>query len=275
MKVTKMHGAGNDFVLINNRKEKISDEDKGALAKRLCHRRLSLGGDGLIFLDEAQGTATFAMSFYNSDGSAGEMCGNGARCLARFAYEEGVADERMTMETAAGEVEAWRLSEAKYKVRMQLPSVYQEVTIDLPERVVQGIYIELGDPGVPHYCVELPELADISEAELTPLALALRHHPAFPKGVNVNFYKILSPTEILEKTYERGVEDFTLACGSGSVSVVYSLMRSNTLQKDASITLYVPGGELQTDILWDNGEAAEIFLTGPVVMVYSTTLLED
>jgi diaminopimelate epimerase len=271
MKVTKMHGAGNDFLLINNLIEKVPPEEQSELAKTLCPRRLSFGADGLILLDQAQGESDFSMLFYNSDGSAGEMCGNGARCLARFAYEEGVAGEAMRFDTAAGAVEAWRLGEKRYRTKLQLPSVYKQMCLDIQGNKLCGDYVEIGDPGVPHFCLEFPALTATSEHELLHLALTLRHHTAFPKGANINFYAFTSPTELIEKTFERGVEDFTLACGSGSVSVVYALMKSGKVDKSACVSLHVPGGELQVDARWKEGEATEIFLSGPVERVYDTT----
>lgn len=271
MRVTKMHGAGNDFLLINNLIEKIPREEQAELAKRLCPRRLSFGADGLILLDQTETDADFTMRFYNSDGSAGEMCGNGARCLARFAYEEGVAAEAMRFDTAAGAVEAWRLEENRYRVRLQLPSIHREMSVDVCGRTLSGDYVEIGEPGVPHFCLEFPELASVSENELRKLALSLRHHDAFPKGANINFYTFLSPSVLLEKTFERGVEDFTLACGSGSVSVVYSLMKRAAVDKSACIDLRVPGGTLQVDAIWQGEDMKEIFLTGPVERIYDTT----
>lgn len=258
-------------MLINNLKENIPADKQPSLARTLCPRRLSFGADGLIFLDHSIGETDFSMRFYNSDGSAGEMCGNGARCLARFAFEEGVAGESMRFDTAAGSVDAWRLEKNSYRTRLQLPSIYRPVSIEIDSRSLHGYYVEVGEPGVPHFCLEFPELERINQNKLLDLALTLRHHVSFPKGTNVNFYTFLSPTELLEKTFERGVEDFTLACGSGSVAVVYSLMKSAKVEKDACVTLHVPGGQLQVDAQWKDDDITEIYLTGPVERVYDAT----
>jgi diaminopimelate epimerase len=165
----------------------------------------------------------FRLHFYNSDGSRGEMCGNGARCICRFAYDLGIAGPEMVVETDAGLVHGWRLSENQYRVKLNNPGI-----LDLNRK--PGIaYVELGNPGVPHAVA--PYSGDLwkDKESLRSRMETLRHDPAFPKGANVNFYQVLQPGEVRMLTFERGVEDFTLACGTGSGSTdVQSAARRGT-----------------------------------------------
>ena len=181
-----MSGAGNDFMVMDARGLLL---DFSPLAKKLC---TSYGADGLLALDTAS-DADFRLHFYNPDGSRGEMCGNGARCICRFAYDHGIVGESMTVRTDAGLVEGWRLSESQYKVKLNLPSV-----LELSRRS-DAAYVELGDPGIPHALVEYPNLRFDRMADLLPYALDVRHDPVFPKGVNVSFYCILAPGKVRDR----------------------------------------------------------------------------
>ena len=156
MKFWKMNGAGNDFIIINNLEEHLPHEIFPELAKRLCERHLSIGADGLMVV-EGSDAADYRMLFYNADGSQGEMCGNGARCICRYGYENGLAGEVQRVETTAGIVTGWRIDQRNYRVRLNDPSV-----IDLDRLVeVDGTtylcsYVELGNPGIPHIAVHIP-----------------------------------------------------------------------------------------------------------------------
>ena len=193
-----MNGAGNSFVVLDARGKSL---DFPALARELCAR---CHADGLIALGNSD-KADFKMIFYNADGSLGEMCGNGARCICRFAYDRGIAGERMVFEATAGLVKGWRVDENQYRVALNLPSV-----LDL-HRKGDIAYVELGAPGVPH-AVQLWEGADLFDQKdaLREQMRALRFDPAFPKGANVNYCRLTGPGEAQVLTFERGVEDFTL-----------------------------------------------------------------
>ena len=224
MRFTKMNGAGNDFILLDAIAEPFDESAAPALARALCDRRRSIGADGLMLVLRAEGDADYRMRFYNSDGSLGEMCGNGARCICRYGYARGYAGAVQRVETTAGLVTGWRIAEDQYRIRLNTPSVMElKKQLDVDGRTYQCSYIELGRPGIPHLALELPALAKQDEDALRRLGRALRYHPALPKGANVNFYELTGPDEILEKTYERGVEDFTLACGTGTGSVAAAL----------------------------------------------------
>ena len=215
MKFTKMQGAGNDFIVLDNRSGEIRENEYSALAARLCRRRLSIGADGLMIVLPAQGIGDYAMRFYNSDGSLGEMCGNGARCIARYGYDRGLAGDIQRIETTAGIVVGQRIEEDLYCVRLNDPTAVEtEIGIPWDGQILSVSYMELGDPGIPHAVLELPEWDTMPEDELRSLGAYIRSYAAFPKGANVTFRKRLGRDHVKAVTYERGVEDFTLACGS-------------------------------------------------------------
>lgn len=267
MKFWKMNGAGNDFVILDNRVEQLRTSQLAALAQTVCQRHMSVGADGLMAVDHPTQGGDYKMLFFNSDGSIGEMCGNGARCICRYGYENGLAGETQTVETTAGIVTGQRISASQYRIRLNDPTT---IELDLPLEV-DGItypcaYVELGNPGIPHAVVPMPDLQHRSFADLWPLGSKLRHHSRFPKGANVNFYEILAPDLVLEKTFERGVEDFTYACGTGTGSLITVL----TLQGKVSghgVRVQVPGGELIIDVVRRGEQVQDLFLTGPTNIV--------
>ena len=209
MRFVKMNGAGNDFIILDNRDGAYDTAQLSALAKTVCHRHLSVGADGLMAIVNAEGDADFRMLFFNTDGSVGEMCGNGARCICRYGYEFGLAGERQRIETTAGIVTGERIDRRNYRIRLNDPTVLEvDYPVELEGKTWACAYVELGDPGLPHAVVPLSGLRDRSFEELRPLGRALRSHPAFPKGANVNFYELIGPDHLVEKTFERGVEDF-------------------------------------------------------------------
>lgn len=247
MKVYYMNGAGNDFMVIDGRG---MGAEHSALAKRLC---AVTGADGFMAVDYSD-KADFRLHFYNADGSRGEMCGNGARCICRFAYELGIAGETMTVETDAGLVPGWRLDETQYRVKLNNPGV-----LDL-NRKDDVSYVELGCPGVPHavreYHGDLWADADKLRAQME----ALRHDPAFPKGANVNYFQLLTETEGKVLTFERGVEDYTLACGTGCGSVA-SVLKTMGRLPGGCLTLHNRGGILKLTVQGDPIDT--ILLEGP------------
>ena len=247
MKVLHMSGAGNDFMVMDARGGKYDFEK---LAVKLC---AISGADGFMAVDYAE-DADFTLHFYNSDGSRGEMCGNGSRCICKFAYDHGIAGEAMVIHTDAGLVPGWRLGENQYRVKLNDPGV-----LDLDRRT-DAAYVELGCPGVPHGVVHVSDLDFSMREELRERAKALRYDPAFPKGANINFYDFVAEGEVRVLTYERGVEDYTLACGTGCGSTAAVL---NALGKlpDGKLTCHVPGGTLAVTI------RDGLYLEGPAVVV--------
>ena len=267
MKFWKMNGAGNDFVVLNNLEEHLRVEDLPQVARTLCERHLSIGADGLMVVDAPDQGGDYKMRFYNADGSMGEMCGNGARCICRYGYENGLAGETQTIETTAGIVTGRRITSRLYKIRLNDPTT---VRLDYPVEV-DGVrcacsYVELGDPGIPHAVVPYRDLKNADANELRELGRKLRWHPAFPKGANVNFYEITGEDIVYERTFERGVEDFTYACGTGTGSLVTVL----TLQGKVSghdVQVDMTGGRLIIDTVREGSVIRDLYLTGPTNIV--------
>lgn len=267
MNFWKMNGAGNDFIILNNLEERLPLESLPQIARTLCERRLSIGADGLMVVDAPTQGGDFKMRFFNSDGSVGEMCGNGARCICRYGYENGLAGEGQAVETTAGLVIGRRITRRLYQVRLNDPTV---IRLDCPVEV-DGVrydcsYVELGDPGLPHAVISYRGLRDANEHELRELGRKIRWSPVFPKGANVNFYEITGEDRIYERTFERGVEDFTYACGTGTGSVVAVL----TLQGKVSghqVRADMTGGTLVIDAERVHSHITELRLTGPTNIV--------
>ena len=275
MQFWKMNGAGNDFIILNNIQEGLPAEAFPVLASTLCTPHRSLGADGFMVVEPAQGEGDFRMGFYNSDGSLGEMCGNGARCICRYGYETGLAGETQRVETTAGLVTGRRISRREYQVRLNDPT-----TISLQEELeAEGktwpcAYVELGNPGLPHAVVPYPGLAGADPQALFRLGRALRNHPRFPKGANVNFYEITGPDQVLEKTYERGVEDFTLACGTGTGSVVTVLTLLGQVSGQG-VQVTMAGGVLTVDVERQGDQVTGLYLTGPTNLVAKGEIFDE
>ena len=263
MRFTKMNGAGNDFIILDRIREDVPAEQAPRLARTLCDRRRGIGADGLMIVDRAEGDADFKMRFFNADGSMGEMCGNGARCICRYGYENGYSGEVQRIETTAGPVTGRRVDARNYRIRLNTPSIVElEKVIEVDEKPITVSYVELGCPGIPHAVVEIKKLAQQDEKMLFELGRKLRYHPAFPKGANVNFFALTGEDTLVEKTWERGVEDFTLACGTGTGSVVTVL----TLQGRVSgnnVRAVMAGGELVIDAEREGDKIVNLYLTGP------------
>ena len=267
MKFTKIQGAGNDFIVLDNRSGEISESEYSSLAVTLCRRRISIGADGLMIVLPAQSIGDYAMRFYNSDGSLGEMCGNGARCIARYGYDHGIAGDIQRIETTAGIVVGQRIEEDLYCVRLNDPTVTEaEIGIPWDGQLFSVSYLELGDPGIPHAVLELPEWDEMPEAELRSLGAYIRSYAAFPKGANVTFRKCLSRDHVKAITYERGVEDFTLSCGTGAGATAAAMRLRGEIGNE-TLRLDFPGGELQVSLSAEDDAVCDIYLTGPATVV--------
>ena len=275
MQYTKMHGAGNDFIILNNMVEKIPQASFSAIAQKLCARRTSIGADGMMFVDKPQGQADFKMHFYNADGTAGEMCGNGARCICRYGYEKKLSGEEQRVETVSGRVLGWRIDDRTYEIRLNEVSRYVEaLTLTVEGAEYQCTYVELGSPGLPHLVVHIPEFNAMNEKDLFEIGKALRGHEKLSKGANVNFYYIDAAGEIIARTFERGVENFTLACGTGAGSVGYVLSKQQKRSAEA-FAINMPGGRLDVRIVDHADGTGDIFLSGPATMVSEGFVLDE
>ncbi len=266
---TKMHGAGNSFVLTEDLHGELQGEDLSGLALRLCR---GAGADGLIVLVPAA-DADFGMLFYNSDGSLGEMCGNGARCLARYGVEHGLVRDaaRIRIRATAGLVTARRIDETRYEVRLNDPSVIDlHRAAEAQGKTFDCAYVELGEPGIPHAVLEVPE-TDFDDLDaLRERGRALRRSPVFPRGANLSFVCPTGESRVRAITFERGVEDFTLACGTGCGAIAVSLILRGRVPGEA-LEIDMPGGRLSVRLRREGERVRDVLLTGPTAVegVYS------
>ena len=248
MNVWHMSGAGNDFMVVDAR-DKEYDFEKMAI--ELCQITKA---DGFMAVDYSD-KADFKLHFYNSDGTRGEMCGNGARCICRYAYDNGIAGAEMVVETDAGLVPGWRIESDLYRVKLNNPGI-----LDL-NRKEDAAYVELGNPGVPHAVKEVPGLSYEKKDDYHAMAKALRHDPAFPKGANANLYTWISEDAVRVLTFERGVEDYTLACGTGCGSTAVTLWSQGKLPGGRLVAQNM-GGLLVVTIEGDENGVTSILLDG-------------
>lgn len=273
MRFTKMNGAGNDFILVENLHGELTQQQLSKLARTLCDRRMSIGADGLMAIVPAKADADFGMLFFNCDGTLGEMCGNGARCICRYGYETGLAGETQTIETTAGLVTGTRIDTKNYRIRLPDPVNLQYLALDVDGKKVGCMYLELGNPGIPHAVVQYPGLREADEQALFEFGRKLRYHPAFPKGANVNFLEKTGENRFYERTWERGVEDFTYACGTGTGASVYALAEKRRCGDHAEVE--VKGGLLIVDIVRDGKKCRDLLLTGPASMVCTGEIFDE
>ncbi len=265
----KMSGAGNDFIVIDNRLPVVQVEDLSVFAARVCARRMSVGADGLILLEESE-RADFKWQFFNADGSRGEMCGNGARCAARFAYLQGWVGSRMAFETDAGIIKA-EVENDQVKIEMTPPSM-----VELGRRLeFSGGELDFSfvNTGVPHVVVKVDDLAAV---DVLGLGREIRNHEVFqPAGTNVNFIACDRQGRWAIRTYERGVEEETLACGTGSAAA--ALVLAATCRLPSPVSLRTASGEtLKIHFTTrDSGRFDRILLEGGARIVYQGTMLPD
>lgn len=267
---TKMNGAGNDFVVLDNRDGSLRLD--AARIARLCDRHRGVGADGLLAVEPARGTADFRMRYYNSDGGEAEMCGNGARCFAKFAAT--LLDrprEDLRFETEAGEISAQLLPNGDVKLGMSAPHSFAEpVVLDLEGTPTEVHFL---NTGVPHAVVFVE---DLDATDVRKMGALLRYHPHFaPKGTNVNFVREEPGEGIAIRTYERGVEDETLACGTGVVAC--ALLHHLRSGARSPVSVRVRGGDLLRVEFQPGprGEFSSVFLQGPADLVYEGRIAFD
>jgi diaminopimelate epimerase len=261
IKFTKMHGAGNDFILIDDRAGTLPWEDHFLMAA-LAGRRSGIGCEGIIILQKSD-KADFRMRFLNPDGTEVEMCGNGSRCAAAFAHSIGASGTAMTMETMCGLVDA-QLKENGVTVWMPEPSKRNYgLEIKVGEATIKGDFI---NTGVPHFVVQVP---NISAVDVQGLGRALRMHPAFaPEGTNADFVNSREPNRMSMRTYERGVEAETGACGTGAVACAVVAVETMNFSLPAQVK--TPSGyDLVVDGDWRKKKCTGLTLTGPVKFVFT------
>jgi len=258
----KMSGAGNDFVVIDNRA--LQHALTTAQIARLCDRHFGIGADGLLAVEPAdQPEVDFRMRYYNADGGEAEMCGNGARCFARFVHPlRRVNAERVTFTTPAGLITGEYVGD---EVRIGLTAPTEA---KLHQRADFGwgeIEYHFMNTGVPHAVVYVP---DAETAEVVAQGRAIRRSPVFPRGTNVNFVQVTDSGKLIVRTYERGVEDETLACGTGVVAA--ALLTHLVRKLPLPLCVKVRGGDVLTvDAQARDNGFAHVTLTGPATEVFS------
>jgi diaminopimelate epimerase len=264
----KMSGAGNDFVVIDNRDGQVDATPE--FISKVCARRLSVGADGLLLVERPQdASSAFRMRYYNSDGSEAETCGNGARCISRFAHLHGIATDNMSFETAAGPYTADIVGDG-VKLGMSSPTdVRAEFTVAL---TAGNLSAASANTGVPHvvYFVD-----DVDALDVVALGRETRYHEDFaPAGTNANFAQTLEGGSLRIRTYERGVEDETLACGTGAVAAAITAARRG---KATSPTIVRVQGGFDLLIHYTNDENGihDIYLEGDARVVCAGELREE
>lgn len=264
----KMSGAGNDFIIIDHRQPRIPPHAMSEFARKICRRKFSVGADGL-FLLEPSTKADFSWRFFNADGSEAEMCGNGARCVARFAYMNGMAAARMRFETLAGIVDA-AVSDTQVTIGMPTP---HSLALDLHlAEPAPGLVVHSINTGVPHLVVFVPSL---DQVDVVGLGRQLRHHQRFaPAGTNVNFVEQMGQG-VRVRTYERGVEDETMACGTGAVAAALVASAKGYAQSPVLVTT---AGGVDLNVLWSSApekQYRQVQLKGPAHLIYRGELTPE
>ena len=271
MKFTKMHGCGNDYIYVNLFEEKIDDIPAAAIA--LSDRHFGIGSDGMILIAPSQ-TADFQMIMYNADGSRGQMCGNGIRCVAKYVYDHGMTDQTViTVETLAGiktlylTAEDGKMKTARVDMGAPILSAAdipvispEERVIDEPFEVNGSIYrMTCVSMGNPHAVTFVGDTASLNLVEIGP---SFENHPRFPERINTEFIRVIDRQNIEMRVWERGSGE-TLACGTGScASVVACVLNGLT---DRKVNVHLLGGTLE--IFWDETDH-HVYMTGPAATVF-------
>jgi len=264
LRFAKMNGAGNDFVVVDNRNGLL--ELSAQQVKLLCDRHRGVGADGVLLVEPASAEGDFRMRYYNSDGGEAEMCANGARCFARFASRASGGRNELRFETPAGMIRA-ELCDENVKLELSEPKdVVLNRTLEIEKR---NLALHSINTGVPHV------VAFVEDLETTPVrdwGAKIRYHEAFqPKGTNANFVKELEPGRISVRTYERGVEDETLACGTGVAAGGLIYCALNGLE--SPVHVLVRGGDwLELGFRKTASGFKDVTLTGPADFVFEGTI---
>ncbi len=264
---TKMSGSGNDFIIIDNRVPVMDDIKKVDFVKRVCDRKMSIGADGVIFVENSD-KADIKWDFYNDDGSSAEMCGNGGRCVARYAVEKDIAPAELTLETLAGIISA-KVEGANVRVKLTAPeNLQQDMDVQLNGDRYQ---VDSLNTGVPHAIIYSD---NVEKNNVKEVGNGIRFHDAFaPSGTNVNFVEKVGDHALKIRTYERGVEDETLACGTGCVAS--ALLSSYKKLVQPPVEVATRGGEvLKVDFDFSNGPVTDVYLEGLTRIAFEGTLVE-
>jgi diaminopimelate epimerase len=264
----KMSGSGNDFIFIDHRNPILSEDQMKEFARKVCRRRISVGADGLVLVEKSE-KADVKWRFFNADGSEAEMCGNAGRCLARFAHLKGITGPSLTFETLAGILSA-QVNGKRVKLEMNKPhglKLDEAITIGQKKQILSSI-----NTGVPHAIIFVD---DFKGVDVVRGGREIRYHAHFsPSGTNANFVRVENPSLLSVRTYERGVEDETLACGTGAVAAALVAAFKGLVKSPVSIK--TSGGEILTvhfDI--EGREVKKVFFEGDVHIIYEAEMWEE
>ncbi len=265
----KLSASGNDFIFLLNLAKEIDGVKEGPLlAKALCRPKFSVAADGFILVEPADGPqADFSWRFFNSDGSEAEMCGNGARCFARLLFELGLCDKTLSFQTKAGLIKA-EVKGKRVKVKLTTP---KDLKLNLTVKTEHDVYLaHFVNTGVPHLVLFWE---DVSQAPVEKLGRVLRYHEMFaPAGTNVNFVELCKEdgkSYLKVRTYERGVEAETLACGTGASASAYVALKLGLVEGE--VPVLTKGGEWLNVTL----EGEDLFLEGDTKYLFSFKIFED
>ncbi len=266
MPFEKMHGLGNDFVVVNaaHLPEQTNTVYEVELAKRICNRNRGIGADGLIIIDQSKnlGETSRSWRFYNSDGSIAEMCGNGIRCAALYIYEHGLSfdEESFSIETLVGNIGVELQADNMVRVDMGEPrSIENNLSLSVDNEIFNYDFISMGNP----HAVSFYDCNDIELRAKSQLGSKIERHPNFPNKTNVEFARITGTNSIELIVWERGC-GFTEACGTGACATAISAIEKSLMEKDQDILVHLPGGTLV--IRWDS-ITNHVYMTGPAELV--------
>jgi len=264
----KMSGSGNDFIIVDNRKKILDKTDLANFVARVCRRKLSVGADGFILLEDTD-AVDFKWQYFNSDGSVAEMCGNGARCAARFAYINQITGTDMSFETAAGIVHAQVIGDM---VKINMPDPANLKTDYALELQDDSMSVSSINTGVPHVVITMD---NIDDAEVVQLGRKIRFHEEFaPAGTNVNFIHLREDGSVAIRTYERGVEDETLACGTGAIAA--AIVTAHKAKIKSPVNVLTRSGEILKVYYQEQGGLfSDIYLEGDARIIYKGRFFED
>lgn len=276
MNFAKMESAGNDFIIIDNRTPRLSAEQLSQIASTLCQRRTALGADALIVIENPETDTDLRIKMYNADGSSLEMCSNGIRCAARYAFEHHLAGAVMRIESCGRRVQVSTTDPGSWKLQLDPPDLEEpEHTWEAENDTVTYAYLEFG--GMPHAVIRHPGLTvrDIQNQRLLAIAQGLRYSERYPKGVNVSFYDSAKEGEATVITYERGAETFTPSCGIGACASAIVMMRKRETYV-YPLNVRVPMGEYRIEVEWDpeRKEVKGLYLSGKTRMIAEGNTLE-
>jgi|JI10StandDraft_1071094.scaffolds.fasta_scaffold03731_12 diaminopimelate epimerase len=252
---SKYHGAGNDFVMIDNREGVFGDITVEKI-QSICNRHTGVGADGIILLDTYAGL-DFRMRYFNADLGDETMCGNGTRCIVAFAHQLGIIKNKARFQGRDGMYEAEILSEGIVSTHMQ--------DVHIAKAHKDGFVC---DTGCPHY---VEAVSDTTKVDIVPFGRAIRYSSDFPSGINVNVVEVVDG-DIRMRTYERGVENETLACGTGAVAVAVTLAKDARDGEKKHFKIKAPGGDLEVRLTREGDMFTDVWLTGPAVKAFEGTI---